>query len=108
MTGPPGAKETTMSDPADGVTDREDWPDLPLAAWQDTYATLHMWTQIVGKVRLALSPPVNHFWQVALYVNDKGLTTSPMQCHNGVIEIQFDFAHHNLMIQMSDGSKQVV
>jgi hypothetical protein len=84
------------------------WPDLPLAAWQDTYATLHMWTQIVGKVRLALSPPVNHYWQVALYVNDKGLTTSPMPCHNGVIEIQFDFAHHNLMIQMSEGSQQVI
>jgi Family of unknown function (DUF5996) len=54
------------------------WPALPLDAWRDTYATLHMWTQIVGKVRLALSPPVNHWWHVALYVTARGLTTSPM------------------------------
>jgi hypothetical protein len=84
------------------------WPELPLAAWQDTYATLHMWTQIVGKVRLAVSPPVNHYWQVALYVNDRGLTTSPMPCHNGVFEIQFDFANHNLIIQMSEGQQRVI
>jgi Family of unknown function (DUF5996) len=84
------------------------WPELPLAAWQDTCATLHMWTQIVGKVRLALSPPMNHYWQVALYVNDKGLTTSPMPCHNGVMEIQFDFADHNLVIEMSEGSQRVI
>jgi hypothetical protein len=84
------------------------WPALPLDAWQDTYATLHMWTQIVGKVRLALSPPVNHYWQVPLYVNDKGLTTSPIPCHSGVFEIQFDFAQHNLVIQMSEGAHQVI
>ncbi|MGA9307257.1 MAG: DUF5996 family protein, partial [Candidatus Sulfotelmatobacter sp.] len=58
------------------------WPELPLAAWQDTYATLHMWTQIVGKVRLALSPRVNHWWEVALYVNARGLTTSAIP-YNG-------------------------
>jgi hypothetical protein len=54
------------------------WPELPLEAWKDTYATLHMWTQIVGKVRLALSPKLNHWWEVPLYVNSVGLTTSPI------------------------------
>jgi len=84
------------------------WPDLPLEAWQDTYATLHMWTQIVGKVRLALSPPVNHWWQVPLYVNDTGLTTSPIPCHSGVFEVRFDFAHHNLVIQTSAGPNRII
>ena len=84
------------------------WPDLPLEAWQDTYATLHMWTQIVGKVRLALCPPVNHWWQVPLYVNDTGLTTSPIPCHSGVFEVRFDFAHHNLVIQTSAGPSRII
>ena len=53
----------------------EMWPDLPLSAWADTYATLHMWTQIVGKVRLALCPPLNHWWEVPLYVSARGLST---------------------------------
>src|SRR5208282_6083590 len=67
------------------------WPELPLDAWQDTYATLHMWTQIVGKVRLALSPLINHWWEVALYVNARGLTTSAIPYHDGNFEVQFDF-----------------
>ena len=58
------------------VTGPEDWPELPLAAWQDTCNTLHMWSQIVGKIRLALSPRLNHWWEVPLYVNAVGLTTS--------------------------------
>jgi hypothetical protein len=79
------------------------WPALPLSAWADTYATLHMWTQIVGKVRLALSPRVNHWWEVALYVNARGLTTSPIPYRKGVFEVQFDFIEHRLDITTSGG-----
>lgn len=76
------------------IPDQNPWPELPLAAWHDTYATLHMWTQVVGKVRLALSPPVNHWWEVPLYINARGLTTSPIPCGNGIFEVQFDFIDH--------------
>jgi hypothetical protein len=82
------------------------WPELPLAAWQDTYATLHMWTQIVGKVRLALSPIINHWWEVALYVNARGLTTSAIPYGDEIFEIQFDFIDHKLAIQTSWGSSK--
>ena len=78
------------------------WPELPLEAWQDTYATLHMWTQIVGKVRLALSPKINHWWEVPLYVNPVGLTTSAIPYASGNFEIQFDFIHHQLVIRTSN------
>jgi hypothetical protein len=74
------------------------WPELPLAAGQDTYATLHMWTQIVGKVRLALSPHMNHWWEVPLYVNTTGLTTSPIPYERGIFEVQFDFIAHRLTV----------
>src|SRR5229473_6220242 len=85
---------------------RNSWPELPLEAWQDTYNTLHMWTQIVGKVRLALSPRVNHWWEVPLYVNSRGLTTSPIPYGDGIFEIQFDLISHQLTIQTSwDTSK---
>ncbi|MHB1935394.1 MAG: DUF5996 family protein [Acidobacteriaceae bacterium] len=77
----------------------EDWPELPLAAWQDTYKTLHMWSQIVGKVRLALSPKLNHWWEVPLYVNAVGLTTSPIPYAGGIFEVQFDFIDHKLTVQ---------
>src|SRR4051812_2115070 len=77
------------------------WPALPLAGWQDTCATLHMWTQIVGKVRLALSPLINHWWEVPLYVTARGLTTSPIPYGTGVFEVHFDFIDHNLHIQTS-------
>jgi Family of unknown function (DUF5996) len=78
---------------------QEDWPELPLAAWQDTYATLHMWSQIVGKVRMALSPRVNHWWQVPLYVSAVGLTTSVIPYPGGIFECEFDFIHHRLTIK---------
>ena len=78
------------------------WPELPLEAWQDTYATLHMWTQIVGKVRLALTPNINHWWGVPLYVNAIGLTTSAIPYAGGNFEIQFDFIHHKLLIRTSN------
>ena len=81
------------------VTGPEDWPELPLAAWQDTYATLHMWSQIVGKVRLALSPKLNQWWEVPLYVSAVGLTTSPIPYARGIFEVQFDFVDHKLTVQ---------
>jgi hypothetical protein len=86
----------------------DSWPELPLAAWQDTYATLHMWTQIVGKIRLALSPLINHWWEVALYVNARGLTTSAIPYGDGIFEVQFDFIEHVLTIQTSWGSSKTL
>jgi hypothetical protein len=82
------------------------WPELPLAAWKDTYATLHMWTQIVGKVRLALSPPVNHFWGCALYVTARGLSTSAIPYVKGAFEVEFDFVAHALEIRCSTGESR--
>jgi hypothetical protein len=80
----------------------QDWPPLPLDEWKATYATLHMWTQIVGKVCLALTPLVNHWWNVPLYVNARGLTTSLMRSSAGSFEISFDFIDHQLLIRTSD------
>jgi hypothetical protein len=80
------------------------WPALPLAEWKDTYATLHMWLQMVGKIRLALSPHVNHWWESTLYVTARGLTTSPIPHAAGVFEIHFDFLDHRLIILTSDGA----
>lgn len=88
--------------------DPECWPALPLAAWKDTCATLHMWTQIVGKLRLALNSHVNHWWEVALYVSARGLTTSPMPYGNRAFEVEFDFIGHNVEIRASDGIKKFV
>src|SRR5689334_14837386 len=82
----------------------ENWPALPLHEWQDTYHTLHMWTQIVGKIRMEMCPPVNHWWHVSLYVNSRGLTTGPIPYPAGVFEIEFDFQRHELSIVSSDGA----
>jgi uncharacterized protein DUF5996 len=79
------------------------WPSLPLEAWSNTYATLHMWTQIAGKVRLAQSPWMNHSWHVTLYVTARGLTTSPVPHGNRIFQIDFDFISHQLTVQSSDG-----
>jgi hypothetical protein len=81
---------------------------LPLEAWKDSYATLHLWTQIVGKVRLALSPHVNHWWQVPLYVNSLGLTTSPIPYEQRMFEVQFNFVEHQLSILVSDGQHKIL
>ena len=81
----------------------EAWPSLPLEAWSDTCATLHLWTQIVGKIRLAQSPWINHSWHVTLYVTPRGLTTSPIPYGNRTFQIDFDFIGHELSIQSSDG-----
>ena len=85
-----------------------EWPALPLEQWKDTYATLHMWTQIVGKVRLALTPLINHWWNVPLYVNARGLTTSAIPYPNRPFELCFDFLDHQLVLQMSDGSRTML
>ena len=82
----------------------EAWPPLPLEAWKDTYATLHMWTQIVGKVRLARSPWTNHSWHVTLYVTARGLTTSPIPYGVRTFQIDFDFISHQLTLHSSDGA----
>ncbi len=84
------------------------WPELPLAEWKDTYDTLHMWTQIVGKIRLALTPLVNHWWNVPLYVTSRGLTTSVMPYNDRSLQINFDFIAHRLIIESSDGSTKSV
>lgn len=81
----------------------ECWPALPFDSWKDTCATLHMWTQIVGKIRLGLTPPMNHWWNVPLYVSARGLTTSRMPYGHRSIEMRFDFLSHQLVIECSDG-----
>ena len=85
-------------------TAREAWPALPLAAWQDTCATLHLWTQIVGKVRHSQSPPLPHCWSDTLYVTARGLTTSPIPSGTRVFEIEFDFIDHRLLIHTAEGA----
>ena len=79
------------------------WPELPTAAWRDTYATLHLWTQIFGKIRLTKSPWLNHSWHVTLYVTPRGLTTSPVPDGPRTFQIDFDFIDHRLRISTSDG-----
>jgi hypothetical protein len=86
------------------VVTSEAWPALPLDVWRETYETLHMWTQIVGKTRLALSPMENHWWNVALYVTPRGLTTSAMPSGNRTASVDFDFIDHELVIRTSDGA----
>jgi Family of unknown function (DUF5996) len=87
-----------------GASHAQAWPDLPLASWQDTCATLHLWTQIVGKIRLTQTPRINHSWHVTLYVTARGLTTSPIPHGARTFQIDFDFLDHQLVIAASDGS----
>jgi hypothetical protein len=82
------------------------WPSLPLAEWRDTYTTLHLWTQVVGKIRLGLAPMTNHWWQVPLYVTSRGLTTSPIPYAARTFAIDFDFIDHHVVIQTSDGANE--
>src|SRR3954465_15516343 len=84
------------------------WPALPLSAWQDTRDTLHMWTQIVGKVRLALTPKTNHWGNLALYVSARGLTTSAIPYGERVFEIEFDFLEHQLIIKTCDPATKII
>jgi len=84
------------------------WPELPLAAWQDTRDTLHMWMQIVGHIRMTLTPLVNHWWNVPLYVSARGLTTSPIPYRRRIFEIRFDFIAHKLLIQTCEGAVETM
>ena len=92
----------TIVRPSERVGDA--WPDLALDGWQGTFATLHRWTQMVGKTRLALAPMQNHWWQVALYVTARGLATSSMPLGEGALEIDFDFIDSVLVARTSDGA----
>jgi Family of unknown function (DUF5996) len=86
----------------------EVWPKLNYADWKETLATLHMWTQIVGKIRLTLTPWTNHSWHVTLYVTSRGLTTSPIPHGTDTFEIRFDFIDHQLRILKSDGARRSI
>jgi hypothetical protein len=88
------------------IGSKERWPALPFSAWRDTAATLHMWTQIVGKVRLASSPWVNHSWHVTLYVTARGLTTSAIPHGERSFQIDFDFIDHKLIVSTCDGVRR--
>lgn len=90
------------------TSNRTAWPSLRVADWTNTRDTLHMWTQIVGKLRLAHAPLVNHWWQVALYVTPRGLTTSAVPYGDGAFDAEFDFVEHRLVIRSSDGASREV
>jgi hypothetical protein len=91
------------------LSDRgELWPDLPLDAWKETYATLHLWTQIIGKIRLKLSPHANHWWNVTLYLTSRGLTTSPIPYGSRIFQMDFDFLDHELRITTDFGDMRTV
>jgi hypothetical protein len=82
------------------------WPSLPLSEWQNSYATLHMWTQVIGKIRLGLTPLMNHWWNVPLYVSTVGLTTSVIHFRDIAFQIDLDFIHHKLIIERDDGAME--
>jgi hypothetical protein len=90
------------------TTDATAWPDLAASPWSDTRDTLHMWTQVVGKVRLALTPMMNQWWQVALYVSSRGLTTSLMHAGDRGLEIEFDFVDHVLDLRTTSGDRRQI
>ena len=87
---------------------KNSWPQLPLMEWKDTYDTLHRWIQIVGKIRLALEPMVNHWWNTTLYISSHGLTTSAMSYENILLQIDFDFIKNMLIIQTSEGDTKTI
>src|SRR6202162_442869 len=93
---PPTTNDTTL------------WPALPYEAWKDTYATLHMWTQIVGKVALKQAPPLNHSWAIALQVTPRGLATRTLPYDARSFTIEFDFIEHQLVIRVSEGETRVL
>jgi hypothetical protein len=97
-------KSTTFPARRDAVA----WPSLPLEAWRDTCDTLHMWTQIVGKIRLKLTPHLNHWWEVPLYLTSRGLTTTPIPFGDRTFDATFDFIDHALIFQTSDGRTETI
>ena len=84
------------------------WPALAVADWADTRDTLQLWTQMVGKLRMALTPKLNHWWNVALYVDARGLSTSLMPCGAHGLEVRFDFVHHELVFERTDGARRAI
>src|SRR5678810_1200427 len=84
------------------------WPALDYSAWKDTCETLHMWTQVVGKIRLALAPRINHWWGATLYTSTRGLTTSPIPYRGRTFAIDFDFVDHRLRVTTSDGAERTL
>jgi hypothetical protein len=94
--------------PPQAKSNSSDWPELSLPNWADTCTTLHLWTQVVGKIRLAHAPMVNHWWQVPLYVTCRGLTTSPITYGGTSFQIDFDFIDHTLTLQTSKGAVETV
>jgi hypothetical protein len=104
-TATPAATPAADAAPDVAATGAQGWPALPVAGWQDTRDTLHRWTQVVGKVRLALAPEVNHWWQVPLYVTARGLTTSLVPYGSGLgLEVQFDLTDHRLLVHTTNGA----
>ncbi len=97
-----------MSRTAHVSTARDRWPELRVEDWTATRDTLHMWTQIIGKIRLAKSPLVNHWWHVTFYVSPRGLTTSSIPGKHGIFDIEFDFVDHRLLIRTSDGDARQI
>jgi uncharacterized protein DUF5996 len=81
----------------------EPWPELPWTDWGPTVSTIHMWSQVVGKVRMALAPPLNHWWHIPLYVSSRGMTTSPIPCGRRQFQVDFDFVDHQLQVSETAG-----
>jgi hypothetical protein len=88
------------------ATQNQEWPELPLERWQDTYETVHLWSQVVGKIRLSLMPWINHSWHTALYLSPTGLTTSLIPYGTRSFEVDFDFVNHRLSITTSEGNNR--
>jgi hypothetical protein len=93
-----------MTESVVAVKTEDPWPELPWREWAPTISTLHMWTQIVGKVRMGLAPPLNHWWHVPLYVTSRGLTTSVIPFERRMFQVDFDFVDHGLRVSDSSGS----
>jgi hypothetical protein len=98
----------TATPPDVRTPDSEVWPALPQAAWSDTCATLQLWMQVVGKVRLALMPAINHSWNVTLYPTIRGVTTAPMPHGTRMLQIDFDFVEHLLLLETDDGGRRTI
>ncbi len=98
--------EPTQFDPAHPLSPK--WPALPQDEWSSTCATLQLWMQIVGKIRLALMPPINHCWGVTLYPTIRGVTTSPMPYGNRTLQIDFDFVDQVLVVEASEGGRRTI
>src|SRR5213079_700249 len=97
-----------MPSPSIEAASVDTWPALPLDRWRDTYATLHMWTQVAGKLALGLSPLTNHYWNTALQITPRRLATLPLTVDWRLITITFDFVSHRLAVELSDGGHATV